>query len=178
MPRGGSRSRLIGQSGVWAVASQLGLRGHNCLFPTVDNGYDLMIENGLKLQIKSRYLIGRDCKAYPHWMYSFDLRRSIWDSKLGRVKGFSSYSQIADFFVLWGIDENRFWIVPSSLDQSSVNIGSRLSNQNRGTQHDCRESKLRRMESMEDRWDLLDVAESTRKLIESADLPDALEETL
>lgn len=157
--RGGEPFRLIGQAGVWAVASQLALRGHNCLFPAVDNGYDLMLANGLKIQVKTRYLTDRDYKAYPHGMYCFDLRRPIWDKTEGRVSptNYRSYKDVCDFFVLWGVDENRFWIIPSSIEQGTVSFGSTASNVSRGPLVSRCDGKAKRLALSENRWDLLDV---------------------
>lgn len=106
-------THLQGQAGVWQVASQLALRGHIPLFPGVDYGYDLKLENGLRLQIKSSRLKFFH-RNYPEGVYSVDFRQYRYSAKEKLVKErvASDYSQVADFFVIWGIDENRFWIIP------------------------------------------------------------------
>ena len=81
-----------------------------------------------------------------------------------------TYEGVADFFVLWGIDEDRFWIVPTGTKQSHIWF-SRLGSVNRSgnAMRFLQISNQRTME-MESRWDLLDL-NSTEVLIESAAVP-------
>lgn len=101
---------------MWQVASQLALRGLNPHFPGVDFGYDLMVENGVRIQVKASSL-RHNARVYPDGAYWF----KFWQSKIlsgnnnVRVRGARDYSKVSDFLVLWGVTENRFWIVPSSL---------------------------------------------------------------
>lgn len=107
---------LKGQAGVWRVASMLALRGMNPLFPGVDHGYDLMIGKGVRIQVKSTH------KRFDHLVYQktgayhFHLRRSAYARGNNTlVKNAPRiFSESSDFVVLWGIDEDRFWVVPSS----------------------------------------------------------------
>lgn len=110
------RTHLVGQAGVWQVASQLALRGLNPHFPGVDFGYDLMVENGIRIQVKAASL-RHNARVYPEGAYWF----KFWQSNIlsgnnnVRIRGARDYSKVSDFLVLWGVTENRFWIVPSSL---------------------------------------------------------------
>jgi ribosomal protein L13 len=45
-----------GKAGEHSVAAQLLLRGHNPFFPAVDIGADLVIESGIKIQVKTAHL--------------------------------------------------------------------------------------------------------------------------
>lgn len=170
--RGGTLGNLKGQAGVWAVASQLALRGHVPLFPGVDIGYDLVSHNGLKLQVKvATITLGSKAAYYPTGAYVFNLRRGVWDMTTNRAsrKESRTYQDVADFFVLWGIDENRFWIVPTSVTQKCMWFGrndfvSRSNNFGR-----CGKAKEDRLASMEDRWDLLDISTTSEVLITSAE---------
>lgn len=110
---------LQGQAGVWAVASQLALRGHVPLFPGVDYGYDIKLENGLRIQVKSARL-RHSHPAYPTGVYCFDWRNYQWHSMSKRHRAAKDYSVVADFFACWGVDENRFWIFPCTNVQRAV----------------------------------------------------------
>src|SRR5258708_36336074 len=52
---------LIGKAGEFSVASQLFMRGMNVFLPAVDNGVDLMAENGCRIQVKTARL---SCSPY------------------------------------------------------------------------------------------------------------------
>lgn len=110
---------LQGQSAVWQVASQLAMRGHIPLFPGVDYGYDLKLENGIRIQVKSSRL--KFCHpAYPDGYYSFDWRCIRWDNPSKRYRSNKNYADVCDFMACWGIEDNRFWIFPASLAQRAI----------------------------------------------------------
>jgi hypothetical protein len=166
---------LQGQAGVWAVASQLALRGLIPMFPGVDVGYDLVLTNGLKLQVRTATLTitGGKREKYPYCAYNFGLRRDCWYLQEKRRRGTYAtakpFSEIADFFVLWGIDENRFFIVPTSVKVKSIYFPTRdfagnwIQRKQRSTKR--MDDKLQTYES---RWDLLDVGAITQNLVDSA----------
>lgn len=116
-------TQLQGQAAVWAVASELAIRGHVPYFPGVDFGHDLVLDNGLRLQIKSSRL--RYHPGYPDGAYCFSFRQSY--AALGKNKtkdrSLRDYTKVADFFVLWGVDEKRFWIIPCEFGKRSVWFG-------------------------------------------------------
>lgn len=160
----GLRTQLQGQAGVWATAAQLALRGHVPFFPGVDYGYDLLLDNGVRLQVKTARLFSTFGKRdrHPQGAYGFDTRccKVGSDGKMRRV--LRDYSTVADFFVLWGIDENRFWIVPCNELKGSAVIASRAKVYD-GPQY----AKVRqRNAAWEDNWDSLDVASVTQNLVD------------
>ena len=164
----GEEFQLRGQAAVWRVASELAMRGHIPLFPGLDVGYDLQIDNGLRLQVKSGTLVYRHPAGFKANVgYSFNLRRGAWDNATKQYNGRKrrTYAEVADFFVLWGVEENRFFIVPTSNKKSSISFCSRetISNSRNRSLFD-KVTRARRME-YEDRWDLLDV-ESVKDLID------------
>jgi hypothetical protein len=104
-----------GQAGVYAVASQLLLRGITPCFPSVDIGTDIITIAGTKLQVKS-------CHAHihPKWyggfqFYPFTFGKHVKLSKGQRIENYHIFSEICDFVVLWGIEQSRYWIVPAHL---------------------------------------------------------------
>lgn len=119
----GHSTQLQGQAGVWAVASQLALRGFNPLFPGVDYGYDLKLENGIRIQVKAANL-RYSHKCYPDGAYVFKWTQYNYHSPSKRMATTREYAEAADFFVCWGIDENRFWIFPCTKEQRALWIPS------------------------------------------------------
>jgi hypothetical protein len=171
--RGGKRGALLGQAGVHAVASQLCLRGYVILHPEVDYGVDLMLDNGIRLQVKVAHITyqqssltnntgargGQTGSYFQSGAYGFNLRRGVWEKEGNRMsrKECRTYEGVADFFVLWGIDENRFWIVPTSVKNRVIWFGraDSVNGSNNATYTNA--LKQKRSEQFENRWDLLDV---------------------
>lgn len=155
----GREFQLQGQAAVWQVASQLALRGHNVYFPGLDEGCDLLMDNGLRLQIKSATLQNPKGANYRNGAYTFGLRRGAWlsDKKRYERSTLRTYAEVTDFFVLWGIDENRFFIVPTSHKGQSIHFGRRgyQSLSNNRSKFDYVSAE--RVAEYEDRWDVLDV---------------------
>jgi hypothetical protein len=169
----GKGFQLQGQAAVWQVASQLALRGHNVLFPGLDTGYDLQLENGLRLQIKSATITYKNEGYQRSGAYGFGLRRGAWDRKSksytrNKHENFRPYSEVAHYFVLWGVDENRFFILPTSHKAKAIWFTRRgaVSKSMNKVLFD-RLMEERRVQ-YEDRWDLLDVGAMSRSLIESS----------
>jgi hypothetical protein len=162
----GREFQLQGQAAVWQVASQLALRGHNILFPGLDEGYDLQLDNGLRLQVKSSTLLFNHA-GYPYGAYCFGLRRGAWDRKDRKYKRSTirKYSEVADFFVLWGIEENRFFILPTSDKRQSIWFQRRGTISKSNNRFVIEKEMRERMAEAEDRWDLLDI-ESVQPLID------------
>ena len=105
-------SHLQGVAGEYRVAAELALRGIMPNFPGRDFGYDLMIEGGVRVQVKSAKM--RRDKNYPLGAYWFRFRKSTgMGHGITRSVGGRKFSEECDFVVLWGIETNRFWIVPA-----------------------------------------------------------------
>jgi hypothetical protein len=109
-------SRLVGKAGEYAVATQLLLRGTLVYWPSVDFGCDLETENHCRLQIKCGHLSNSDGRESSHYM--FMLRKKTPVPKANRTVEWMErrpLSEVCDFVVFWGIEQNRFWIVPPTL---------------------------------------------------------------
>jgi hypothetical protein len=165
----GYAAQLQGQAGVYAVASKLCLLGHVPFFPGVDYGYDLVIENGIKLQVKAAYasLASDKRDMYPWPSYRFDMRVSKPNAhgKMERMN--RHYRKVADFFVLWGIDENRFWIVPTSEIKGATVLFTRGKRYGSDRYIKQRTQKAR----WEDDWKSLDLDAAIEKLAVTVPAP-------
>jgi len=105
----------LGQAGVYRVMAELLLRGHRPYIPAVDDhGVDLALSTGVRIQVKTARLHTR--KNWP--------RKPIYHltfgwAQIGRthipIRRKKNYSSECDFLIIYGVDENRFWIVPSFL---------------------------------------------------------------
>ena len=111
--------QLVGQAGVWAVAAQLAVRGLHVHFPGVDYGYDLMVDGGIRIQVKTSRLLSRASRKNGPDGYSF----KFWSAaRSNRGAQKRDYSKVCHFVVLWGIDENRFWIAPAELVANTAGV--------------------------------------------------------
>lgn len=104
---------LQGQAGVHRVASELMLRGYHVCFPAADlHGIDLMLESGVRIQVKSANM--GFYERTPYGAYWFNFGQSKYNDDLKKiVKVKRDYSSQCDFVVLFGIDESKFWVVPA-----------------------------------------------------------------
>jgi hypothetical protein len=107
-----------GQAGVYQVAAQLLLRGINVSFPAVDEGADLIAESGIRIQVKTTGLVYRSGANFDNGAYWFHFTRSTRALETARLRGnkvslTQKFSDRSDVVVLWGVDQNRFWIVPA-----------------------------------------------------------------
>lgn len=142
------------------------------MFPPVDVGADLIIDSGLRLQVKTAKLTypvaGRPpYNNYLGGAYGFCVRRGAYENKHWNGKAKIGYADVADFFVLWGIDENRFWIVPTSIKNRVIWFGRLEHPNNSNNASYSNKRKLDRIAAYENRWDLLDVNQTVETLIES-----------
>jgi hypothetical protein len=103
-------THFTGRAGEYAVASQLLVRGIPVYFPAVDTGVDLIAGRSIRIQIKSSSIRRRDTGGYAFTLTS---RSPIEGHKVYRHK-VRDWTKCADFMVFWGIDENRFWVIPSN----------------------------------------------------------------
>jgi hypothetical protein len=109
----------LGQAGVLRVASELLLRGIVSYFPSVDDhGVDILTTKGLRLQVKAAKLHTRQIWQTKQSGYFFTLGWSSHGARKQHGKRAKKYSDQCDYIVFWGVDESRFWIVPSFLVDS------------------------------------------------------------
>jgi hypothetical protein len=104
-----------GQAGVYTVAAQLILRSINPSFPAIDRGADIITDWGTRIQVKSGFL--RRGAYGGSYHFCLDSGQTLYTSGQGYKKSARTHSRKfsdeCDFFVMWGIEGNRFWIIPA-----------------------------------------------------------------
>ena len=114
------RTQFLGKAGEYMVASQLLLRGVPVALPAVDEGVDIYAGH-LRIQVKAARKI--KVKTAGSWGYHFNIGTHKWNAQTRTFYRKRDARAAVDFYVFWGIDENRFWIVPSNLlPQCNVRI--------------------------------------------------------
>ena len=148
----GMKLQSVGMAGVYAVASRLCMLGHVAFFPSVDDGVDVMLGNGVRLQVKCGTL--RNHPGYKHGVYCIDTARMYkWE---GQVRSYKprSYKEKVDFVIFWGIEENRFFVIPAGKITGAIwipsKVGFSLSPRN------AKKKSVAMVASFEEAWHLLD----------------------
>jgi hypothetical protein len=118
-------SRVTGRAGEYAVAAQLLLRDVIPYWPAVDEGCDMITSTGCRLQVKCGRLMNSDGRYGQHYMFQLRRRNLVRkaDFTMKRID-LPTFSETCDFVIFWGIDQNRFWIVPPQICDDCA--GSRL----------------------------------------------------
>lgn len=101
----GKIENFTGLAGELRVMSELLLRGHNPAKSYLDNGIDLFLENGKKLQVRSGRLRKSGARRYECIVnkkpYGIHKKKGIVDE--------------IDFLIFWCIDYNTFYIFPKQV---------------------------------------------------------------
>ena len=143
---------LFGQSAVHRVASEFMLRGYNVYFPSVDIGADIILDNGIRVQVKATRLViraSRTTGSYIFQLHGYRLNSST-EGKRWRKKS-RHFSRKCDFVVLYGQTEQKFWIVPAMFLDGKSHV--MLSIEDHGNR--C-PSLTKTIKSFENRWDVIE----------------------
>lgn len=95
---------LLGRAAELRVASELLLRGHEVFLSLVDDGADLVMGSGLRLQVKAarRRQVGA-----TGFSFSFHSWRK-------RTKDYAPHPLAGvDFVILWCVEANAFYVIPA-----------------------------------------------------------------
>src|SRR5258708_5833761 len=111
------RAIYTGKAGEYIVAAQLLLREVNVWMPAYDDGVDLIAENGCRIQVKTAHVTaGGD--RYTRGIYFYPLaqdRRMAVSKERVEIRPRAPFHEFCDVVIFYGVDENRFWIVPSKI---------------------------------------------------------------
>lgn len=111
----------VGEQGVLLTIVELIGRGFKPYRPVVDDhGVDLMLSDGTRVQVKSANLStvwDRNGKSDNKKAYQFSLQKKSNQTEMragGLSYDYRDISKDVDFLILVGLDEHRFWVVPSA----------------------------------------------------------------
>ena len=128
----GNRTGLAGEL---RVMSELLLRDHNPSKSYLEEGADLVLENGLRVEVKSSHLRKRQGSILPN--YHFTLKGGSRQKPQNLAE--------CEFLILWCIEDNCFFVVPLQIiPQSQRAIG--ITNINGNGKY----------QEYKERWSLLD----------------------
>ena len=105
----------MGRAAEYAVAAQLMLKDTAVLWPSVDAGYDLLTESFCRVQVKSSHIDGRTDEGQGYYWFPLGKTRQVVRKNCAVRVAVPDITKICDVVVFWGIEEKRFWVVPSSL---------------------------------------------------------------
>jgi hypothetical protein len=119
--RQAKHAAFTGRAGEHAVATQLLLREIAPLWPSVDLGFDLMTKSGCRIQVKCAHFYNHPDGPRYHFPLPKMRRVPKSDTETQLIPK-KSFAQTCDFVVFWGIEQNRFWIVPAVLADSCTGV--------------------------------------------------------
>ena len=99
-------NRAIGTAGELRVMSELIMKGFNPAKSYLDEGVDIILNNGVKIQVKTAMYKQKNVKGGR--CYRIQLRK-------GHQKGKLKLSRYVDFIIGFVIPENTFFIIPAKL---------------------------------------------------------------
>ena len=92
----------VGRAGEYRVLSELLLKGYNPSIRAIDNGIDIILDNGYTIQVKTN----SQTRKFPL------LNFATANYKKGK-KEHNSKHLIADFVIVWLINYETFYIIPA-----------------------------------------------------------------
>lgn len=139
------KSQFTGIAGELRVMSELLLRGYNPAKSYLDGGVDLILENGLKIQVKTAYPSGKD------GVYHFGFMRKSTKVKDGKWVGKEvANNDLVDFIICWAAGTDNFWTIPSGILRGKSGIGVKPMNQKV-----YKHPKVNKYEIYANNWNLL-----------------------
>jgi len=118
-----SRGLRIGKQGEFLVLAELVRRGLMPYAPVLDDhGVDIMLYNGVHIQVKSANLVRSNSKSKRRpnvYQFSCALNVSGPGARKRAAKAHRrTFGNACDFVILVGLDEQRFWIIPAEVADS------------------------------------------------------------
>lgn len=103
-----------GQVGVYRVLAELILRRHVPYLPVVDEGVDVILGSGVKIQVKTTLRETRHWRTPGAWLFQLAAAQRIV-KRAYVTKPARQFSKQVDFVILHAIEANRYWIVPAAV---------------------------------------------------------------
>lgn len=105
-----------GQAGVYQVLAELILRGFRPYMPASDMGVDILLEQGIRIQVKTTMRASTHHRLREGTLlFSLAQARRVGANNTVRLVPPRIFSDACDFVVLWAIEPQRFWIIPAAV---------------------------------------------------------------
>uniref|UniRef100_A0A6M3J0I3 PD(D/E)XK endonuclease domain-containing protein n=1 Tax=viral metagenome TaxID=1070528 RepID=A0A6M3J0I3_9ZZZZ len=130
---GSMEGNRTGLAGELRVMSELLLRGHNPAKSYLEEGADIILENGLKIEVKSSH------RHQAKRTTSYN-----WNLKCG-TRGKNSSKGMCDFVICWCIDDDCFFVIPRAIIGEIIGI------------YNVSEKSTSKYIQYRDNWELLEV---------------------
>lgn len=101
----------LGLAGEFRVMAELFLRGHNPAKSYLEKGADIILENGIKLEVKASHRHSGNYKATDRTK-GFRTR-SVYVFTLKGAGRRPYQLDTCDFLILWCIDDDCFFVIPT-----------------------------------------------------------------
>ena len=133
---GFTKAMALGLAGEFRVMSELLLRGFNPAKSYLENGADLILENGLKVEVRCSHIYSQKGRKPES--------KQLLKYTLKTATGEHGYRMSdADFIIFWCIDNNWFFIIPK--EEYQTRKGYSIS----------QKGKPSRLDVYKDAWNLL-----------------------
>ena len=111
-------TRYIGAAGEFRVLSELLIRGYKPAKHIVDDGIDIILNNGKTIQVKT---VNTEVGNKFGTRYAqINLTNQYYKR---RKKEFAGQRLIADFVVVWAVPYHCFYIIPSEVVGNRLTLG-------------------------------------------------------
>ena len=110
-----SQNLELGKAGELRIASELLIRGHRASLSLVDSGIDMILDTGIKIQVKTarrHVILCKDGKGRPRYFFNCQHQNK---PRISSLKN-------ADFLILWCVEDDEFFIIPTNIIEKKTNI--------------------------------------------------------
>lgn len=111
---GKNNGMYIGKAGEYRVYSELLLKEYNPAFRAIDDGVDIVLENGITLQIKTISKVNHRERGYMVGLTTARYRKGKPTERISKLT--------ADFLITWLIDIDEFYIIPEEVVRGKSSI--------------------------------------------------------
>lgn len=111
-------SSHIGRAGEYRVLSELLLREHNPAIMAIDNGIDIVLENGKTIQVKT--------VLKPNNGFGHGCNVTFISAAWKKGKKVNKHSRmVADFVIIWLVHRDEFFIISREVisNRSGISLG-------------------------------------------------------
>lgn len=109
------QNQYLGAAGELRVMSELVLRGSNPARTHIDHGVDLILETGIRIQVKTATRFKNKANNSTYYHFCVGGRYSLKNGQRNR-----KVSVPVDFYIFWCVDDNDFYIIPDSVVKDRI----------------------------------------------------------